>query len=325
MFRRGVLLLAAGALAAAVREPAARAEPGTALALRFDAAIECPDAATVADALGRQDLRIDDGARLSLELASTADGVAVVLRDGQGTALLDRSLPPDECNALADAVALLVQQRLEGVGWSTDLPSAPVPNAPPPPPAPPTPTARVRAPARPAPRVAAEPLALSVDAGVVVANGIDGQPAAPGPELSVTLWARPVALSLSASWIGRPDSPAAGGTLAVDELPLSLDAALSLRAPRLALGLGPRLALTILRTNTTGLPSSRTQTRVAVRLGPAVALTVFVLPSVYVRAGVAILGLASGWNLRVEGVGIVARQSDWAVEGGATLGFRLPL
>ena len=111
----------------------------------------------------------------------------------------------------------------------------------------------------------------------------------------------------------------------MDEVPLSLDAALVLRQPRFALALGPRFAVTILHAATTGLPRIESRTRATLRIGPALSLTVLVLPALYVRVGVAALGLASGWDLRVEGVGVVARQSDWALEGGAAVGLRLPI
>lgn len=320
MSRGGIaLIVAAVSLAGA----SAHAEPGALLALRLDPALACPDAAAVTAALARQALGIDEQAPTSLTLSGGPEGgVALVLRDGEGAVLLDRHLPGDACEALADAVALLVQRRLEGVGWAGDLPGAPTAAEPTPPPATPPPATP---PARRVPRAPRAALALSADAGVVLADGIDGQPAAPGPAAAVTLSARLVALSLSAAWIGRPELPAAGGTLAVDEVPLSLDAAFVLRQPRFALALGPRFAVTILHAVTTGLPRVESRTRAALRLGPALSLTVLVLSSVYVRVGVAALGLASGWDLRVAGVGVVARQSDWALEGGAAVGLRLPI
>jgi len=298
---------------------AAQAEP---LALRLDATLTCPDAAQVERALARQDLRGAPSWIVSLEGASDGS-VSVTLRQQDGAILLERRLPAGDCTALAEAVALLVQRRVEGIGWAGELPDAERPAASTPLPAPP-PTTRSPPRVRPTRRPGAD-LALAADAGVVIAGGLEDQPAAPGPAVTMTLSWRWLALSLAGAWISRSDVGVAGGTLAIDEAQVALEAAFVLRAPRFELRLGPRLAVAIVHAETNGLPRVADQTRGSVRAGPVVSVAVPVLPWAYVRVGLGVMGLASGWDFDVEGAGVVARQSAWALEGGAALGARLPL
>src|SRR3954471_8557055 len=69
-----------------------------------------------------------------------ATGVRIDLSDAEGAPLLHRALPargPDECAALADTIALIIERYWREVGY--DAPPLQAPAAPPPPAAPPAP------------------------------------------------------------------------------------------------------------------------------------------------------------------------------------------
>lgn len=311
-FRAGLLLLLGAGTG--------RAQDRPAVAIAAADGLECPAPDELRASLVRQRLSVAEGpaegTAVRLDVRPDGEGLAVVLRDGADDMLLDRRLPRDDCAALADAVALLVESRLAGVRWRGNVPDAPpdepVPAAPPPP---------VHAPS-PAPARESEPLVLSTHLGVIAADPFEHVAAAPGPFVGLRASIAWLDVALSGGWLAHPELPAGPGSISADEVPIDLDGAFALRFRRVEVALGARLELGVLFASSADLDRTESRTATAVRAGPLGQVFVEPLRNLLVGLSGGVLVLASGYDLVIEGVGTTARQSRFVPHAAASLGYR---
>ncbi len=159
---------------------AAAAQP-KAVALEVDGS--CPDRAAMERALGAEGLAVDATARFVLRVSATNGGAAMALSKAGGEPLAQRSTTSTDCDAIADAFAVIASMRLAEA--TVELPArsparSPAPSpAPspaeeqrpprrlrPPPPESPAQTAPTTPPATPADYLVSASLSAGLDTGV---------------------------------------------------------------------------------------------------------------------------------------------------------------
>jgi hypothetical protein len=314
---------AALALLACVLAPGpAVAQASWPVAVVFWSDVSCPDRGALVDALGRRGTEVVDAeqAALRLELGMRGADVAVTLRDRGGQVLAERVLPAGECAALADAIALLVERRVQGIDWEGTVPSgAAAPEVPPPPPPPP----RAPPPRRAAPERPPSPTWLHAHAGVTLATELEGRGVRPGPVIGLRLLPPGLAdVGLSFAWLRYANLPIGdAGSLDVDRFPIALSTTLALRRPRWEARAGASLEVDVLSIQS-HLSRSASAVRAALRLGPTVELALSPFPRVWVGLGGALPIKVLGYALVVDGLGTVDRQARFAIEVGAWVGYR---
>lgn len=171
-------MLAALALLAAAGHAAA-AQPA---AVSLDVDGSCPDRAAMERALGAEGLAVAATAPFVLRIEATADGAAMTLSSAGGAPLAQRSTTSTDCDAMADAFAVIASMRLAEA--AAEAPAPPPAKEEEPPPrrlrAPPTTTPAQTAPttAKPAPAdyVVSASLSGGLDTGVgpSAASGLGG-------------------------------------------------------------------------------------------------------------------------------------------------------
>lgn len=301
----------------------------------------CPERPLVEEALARRGFAAAVGdARFRLALSEAGTDLDLTLRDDDGLLLLERSLPRDDCGALAETVAMLVERRLDGVAWRSpavpppELPSSPAPPlpAPPPPREPPraAPRARANAAAVTARRaVQAEP-AWSVDLSAGVLYGTSFKEGSGVPGAGVGLRLRPaghLAAQLAVGWLPNETIAAPTGSVRIDRAPIALSGAWSVRWRTLELDLGLCAEAEVLAVSSRGMAPPGSTTRLAVRAGPTVMLGVALVSSLRLVVSASALGVLSGWDFVVaatpaEGGKTRVASQVLALDAGVALAWR---
>lgn len=295
------------------------AEDRLPLALVYRSEVSCPDRAALVGALERRGTEIVDAERsaLQLELGMRGTDLLVALRDRGGAVLAERAIPVGACDALADAVALLVERRVQGIDWEGTMPgraTAPEVRPPATPSAPP----RGAEPERPA-----SPTSLQAHAGVSYATDIEDHRGRAGPGVGLRLLPPGIAdIALSFAWQRFADLSAAGGaSFDVDRFPIALSSTLALRRARWEARAGASIEADILSMQShVAHPASAV--RAALRLGPTAELALSPFESVWVGLGARLPLKIIGYELVIDGIGTVGRQSPVAIELGLWLGYR---
>jgi hypothetical protein len=319
----------------------ARAEALTPIVVSISGAT-CPDRPVLDEALARRGLgSAASGARFRLQLVGAGASLDLTLRDDDGEVLLARTLDTEECSALAETIAMLVERRLQGIAWRAtlvappELPPAAAPS-PPAPPEPPPDSARPRRPPAPAAHAAravetSRPWAIDLQLGALFATGFAEIGGAPGPRGGVRLRPdAPVALQVGLGWLVHDGVAIPGGGQArVERLPIAIFAGGSLRRRGVELDLGARAELELLLAESRGVTRPDRSRQVALRVGPAATLGVVLVGPVWAGVDAAALAVLRGWDFVIErgdepGARTRVASQVLALEAGAFLAVRLP-
>lgn len=284
----------------------------------------CPSREDLHDALtGRAFAVVDDGADLTLEVIDAPDEIRVVLAHRDGAVLLERTLQKGDCDALAGAIAFVVERRIRGVDW--DAP-APAPPPPPPPQTAKSPSDQRGAPGPPR-REHAPLWSLDPTIGVIVSGGLADQGAMPGLWLGAKLRS-PHGLSLAflgGALLGATYAVDPGpGRVEVARYPWGVQVGVSRRRPGLELDGELRGEVDVLVAESFGLPGTEARTLVALRVGPVVTIGLEVLPRVWISIGGSLLFAPLRYDLTVQNRGTVVRQTV-APAASTTVSYRFGL